>query len=70
MSKGSVPRKFSVDHQTFSSNWDAIFGNKHGNKSPQGDQLHSGERSTVRTSESQQSVRGELSGDSEIKTDA
>ena len=32
MGKGSVPRKFSVDHHTFSSNWDAIFGKK---KNPQ-----------------------------------
>lgn len=28
MGKGSSPRKFSVDHHTFSSNWDAIFGKK------------------------------------------
>ena len=26
--KGSAPRPFSVDHNTFSNNWDAIFGKK------------------------------------------
>ena len=26
--KGSSPRPFSVDDQTFSSNWDTIFGKK------------------------------------------
>ena len=26
MSKGSVPRPFDVDRQTYSNNWDAIFG--------------------------------------------
>lgn len=26
--KGSVPRPFSVDHKTFSDNWDAIFNKK------------------------------------------
>jgi hypothetical protein len=26
--KGSSPRPFSVDQQTFSNNWDAIFGKK------------------------------------------
>lgn len=28
MGKGSAPRKFSVDHQTFSNNWDQIFKKK------------------------------------------
>jgi len=28
MSKGSTPRPFSVDQDTFGSNWDRIFGNK------------------------------------------
>ena len=28
MSKGSAPRPFEVDHQTFSNNYDAIFGKK------------------------------------------
>jgi Zn finger protein HypA/HybF involved in hydrogenase expression len=26
--KGSAPRPFSVDHNTFSNNWDAVFGKK------------------------------------------
>lgn len=26
--KGDTPRPFSVDSDTFASNWDAIFGNK------------------------------------------
>lgn len=26
--KGSTPRPFSVDHKTYSNNWDAIFGKK------------------------------------------
>ena len=26
--KGSAPRPFSVDHNTFSNNWDAIFKKK------------------------------------------
>jgi hypothetical protein len=29
MSKGSAPRPFKVDHDTFSNNFDAIFGKKH-----------------------------------------
>jgi len=29
MSKGSAPRPFEVDHETFSNNFDAIFGKKH-----------------------------------------
>lgn len=28
MSKGSTPRPFSVDQQTFQSNWQRIFGQK------------------------------------------
>lgn len=28
MSKGSSPRPFEVDHETYSNNFDAIFGNK------------------------------------------
>lgn len=28
MSKGSKPRPFSVDRETFSDNWDAIFSKK------------------------------------------
>lgn len=28
MSKGSTPRPFSVDRETFSDNWDAIFSKK------------------------------------------
>ena len=28
MSKGSAPRPFEVDHQTFSSNFNAVFGKK------------------------------------------
>lgn len=28
MSKGSSPRPFDVDHETFSNNYDAIFGKK------------------------------------------
>ena len=28
MGKGSAPRTFSVTHDTFASNWDAIFGKK------------------------------------------
>ena len=28
MSKGSAPRPFDVDHKTFESNWEAIFGNR------------------------------------------
>ena len=28
MSKGSKPRTFSVDQDTFASNWDSIFGSK------------------------------------------
>lgn len=28
MSKGSSPRPFEVDHQTYSNNFDAIFGKK------------------------------------------
>lgn len=28
MGKGSSPRPFSVDQQTFESNWDRVFGKK------------------------------------------
>ena len=28
MSKGSAPRPFEVDHKTFESNWEAIFGKR------------------------------------------
>lgn len=28
MSKGSAPRPFEVDHQTFANNYEAIFGRK------------------------------------------
>ena len=28
MGKGSAPRPFEVDHKTYESNWDAIFGKK------------------------------------------
>lgn len=28
MSKGSAPRPFDVNRQTFENNWDAIFGKK------------------------------------------
>ena len=28
MSKGSAPRPFDVDRETYSNNWDAIFKNK------------------------------------------
>jgi hypothetical protein len=28
MSKGSTPRPFGVDHHTFQSNWERIFGQK------------------------------------------
>ena len=28
MSKGSSPRPFEVDHETYSNNYDAIFGKK------------------------------------------
>ena len=28
MSKGSAPRPFEVDHDTYSNNFDAIFGKK------------------------------------------
>jgi hypothetical protein len=28
MSKGSAPRPFEVDHETYSKNFDAIFGKK------------------------------------------
>jgi hypothetical protein len=28
MSKGSAPRPFEVDHETYSNNFDAIFGKK------------------------------------------
>lgn len=30
--KGSSPRPFSVDTETFNNNWDAIFGKKKDNK--------------------------------------
>lgn len=69
MGKGSAPRKFSVDHQTFSSNWDAIFGKKNGNQSGTSNQVHSGERTAVCGSESKQSVYRELSEDSKKQAD-
>ena len=28
MGKGSAPRPFEVDHKTYKSNWDKIFGKK------------------------------------------
>ena len=45
MSKGSAPRPFEVDHKTFESNWEAIFGkrktntgsNKHDNMGEKGE---------------------------------
>lgn len=60
MGKGSAPRKFSVDHTTFSNNWDAIFGKKHGNKPSESNQLHGGERTIVCTGEGQSGVHREL----------
>lgn len=66
MGKGSAPRPFEVDHGTFASNWDQIFGKKsNGNQSGKSNQVHSGERTTIRSGESQQGVRGKLSEDSE-----
>jgi hypothetical protein len=35
MSKGSSPRPFEVDHETFSNNFDAIFGKQKPNYSPE-----------------------------------
>lgn len=68
MGKGSAPRKFSVDHQTFSSNWDQIFGKKsNGNRPEQSDQVHTGESTGVRSSEGGQGVYRELSHDGQIK---
>ena len=71
MGKGSAPRKFSVDHHTFSSNWDAIFGKKSNarNQPRESDQVHSGECSTFRPSEGQQSVHRKLSQDGEKPSD-
>jgi len=62
MGKGSAPRKFSVDHQTFSTNWDTIFGKKSNarDKSGTGDQVHSGERTTICPGEGQQGIYREL----------
>ena len=37
MSKGSAPRPFDVDRQSFENNWDAIFGKR---KSANGDNQH------------------------------
>jgi len=34
MSKGSAPRPFDVDRQTYSNNWDAIFKNKNVQNQP------------------------------------
>ena len=31
MGKGSAPRPYGVDHETFASNWDKIFGNRNAN---------------------------------------
>jgi len=37
MSKGSAPRPFDVDRQSFENNWDAIFGKR---KPANGDDQH------------------------------
>ncbi len=70
MGKGSAPRPFGVDHNTFASNWDQIFGKKsNGNQSGTSNQVHSGERTDVRPGEGQQGVHRELPADSQVKAD-
>lgn len=71
MGKGSTPRPFEVDHETFASNWNQIFGKKSNERNQSGtsNQVHSGERSAVCTSEGQQGVRGELPADGKKPSD-
>ena len=38
--KGSKPRPFSVDQNTYNSNWDAIFGKKNDNSGTSKDELY------------------------------
>ena len=70
MGKGSAPRPFSVSHENFSDSWNRIFGKQsNGNQSGKSNQVHSGERSSVRTSESQQGICGELPEDGKKPSD-
>lgn len=70
MGKGSAPRPFEVDHGTFTSNWDNIFGKKsngNGNQPTTSNQVHGGDSTVVRQGEGGQDVHRELPADSEIK---
>ena len=46
MGKGSAPRPYGVDHETFASNWDKIFGNRNATNNSQDKLLETKERNS------------------------
>lgn len=44
MGKGSAPRPYGVDHETYSSNWDKIFGTRNATNNSEDKPLETKER--------------------------